>query len=227
MHPLHGFWPLYGLRLINGALELRLPDEADLAALAELARRGVHDPDEMPFSTPWTDAPPEKRARATVQWQWRQRAAWTPADWHLELVAVEGGRVVGSQGLFAKDFAVTRQVDTGSWVGRELHGRGIATRMRQAVLHLAFAGLGASVARSGAFSDNHASLRVSEKLGYVSDGTETFARRGAPATMVRLALTRQAWDSAPRPPVRIEGLDGCIGDFGLTTHAVHGPLTPF
>ncbi len=42
--------------------------------------------------------------------------------------------------------------------------------MRAAVLLLAFDHLGARTARSEAFADNPASLRVSEKLGYAPDG---------------------------------------------------------
>lgn len=214
MHPLAGVWPLCRLRLINEGLELRLPDDADTAALAELAREGIHDPAEMPFSTPWTDATPSERARAVAQWQWRTRGVWTPSDWHLPLVAVEDGVVVGSQSVYAKDFAIARQVETGSWVGREFHGRGIATRMRRATVALAFEGLGACSARSVSFSNNPASLRVSEKLGYVTDGTETYVRRGKPATMIRLLLTKEAWGANAAPPTRIEGLDGCLADFG-------------
>ena len=63
--------------------------------------------------------------------------------------------------------------------------------MRRAALQLAFAGLGARAARSEAFADNVASLRVSEKLGYVADGTATVVRRNRPATMIRLLLSRR------------------------------------
>lgn len=45
-------WPLSGLRLVTGRLELRVPREGDLVALAELATAGVHDPEVMPFSIP-------------------------------------------------------------------------------------------------------------------------------------------------------------------------------
>ena len=217
MHPLVDVFPLFGLRVVHGDLELRLPDEADLAALSRLAHAGVHDPAVMPFSVPWSDAAPDARARATVQWHWRMRADWTPADWHLELVVRERGEVVGTQSLHATNFAVTREVGSGSWVGRAHQARGVGTRMRQAVLHLAFAGLGARTARSAAFSDNAASLRVSEKLGYVNDGTETHARRGEAATMIRLLLTRDAWEKAGPPPIGIKGLEECRSEFGITT----------
>lgn len=213
MEHIGDIWPLYRLRVRTAELELRWPDDEDLAALAALSREPLHDPDRMPFSVPWTDAPADERARSTLQFQWRCRGEWTPAKWHLPLVAVRGGEVVGTQGMMADDFAVTREVETGSWVGRRFQGRGVATQMRIAMLHLAFGGLGAATARSGAFSDNPASLRVSEKLGYRPDGTEIKARRGEAATMIRLRLDRSDWE-ATAPEAEIEGLEPCLPLFG-------------
>jgi RimJ/RimL family protein N-acetyltransferase len=207
-------WPLFGLRVVSGDLELRLPDDSDLVALGDLAAAGLHDPDVMPFFEPWTDLPVEARRRSVLQWNWRARGEWTPENWRLDLVAVVDGEVVGSQGLHAEKFAALGEVETGSWLARHLQGRGIGTRMRTAVLHLAFAGLGARAARSGAFTDNPASLRVSEKLGYRPDGTESHAPRGEAATMVRLLLTRQDWEAGPRPEVTIENLEPCLALFG-------------
>jgi len=51
-------WPIAGLRVWVAGLELRLPDAADLAALAALAEAGVHDPAVQPFSVAWTDRRP-------------------------------------------------------------------------------------------------------------------------------------------------------------------------
>ena len=50
-------WPLFGLVLRTPRLELRVPSLEQLAALAELADEGVHDPAAMPFLVPWTDLP--------------------------------------------------------------------------------------------------------------------------------------------------------------------------
>jgi RimJ/RimL family protein N-acetyltransferase len=87
--------------------------------------------------------------------------------------------------------------------------------MRAAVLLLAFDHLGATAARSGAFTDNPASLRVSEKLGYRSDGTETSARRGAAATQIRLVL-QAAQFIRPEWTLRVDRLDGCRTMLGAT-----------
>src|SRR5215217_3606244 len=97
----------------------------------------------MPFMVPWTDLPPVERARSVLQWHWRMWAELTPQQWRLGFVVLRGGEVVGVQDVGATEFAVRREVATGSWVGRRHHGQGIGTEMRSAVLHLAFAGLGA------------------------------------------------------------------------------------
>ncbi|GAA1900831.1 hypothetical protein [Lapillicoccus jejuensis] len=51
-------WPPYGIVLTTPRLVLRLPDEAELVALAELAATGLHAPGERPFLTPWTEGTP-------------------------------------------------------------------------------------------------------------------------------------------------------------------------
>ena len=118
------------------------------------------------------------------------------------------------QGLGAEQFAVTREVRTGSWLGLRHQGRGVGTEMRAAVLLFAFDHLGAVSARSAAFTDNPASLGVSAKLGYRSDGTEVVARRGEPAVDVRL-LVDPATFRRPGWELRVTGLDACRAALGL------------
>jgi RimJ/RimL family protein N-acetyltransferase len=208
-------WPLFGLCLRTARLELRLPGTDDLGALAALAAEGIHDPETMPFSVPWTDVSPQERARSVLRWQWNRWAAWRPECWGLDLVVLAHGVVVGQQSLDAANFAALREANTGSWLGRRFHGQGIGTEMRAAVLHLAFDGLGAGAVYSGAFEDNPASMRVSRKLGYLDNGIERVVRRGQPATLQRLRLPRESWDANRRVPVDITGLDACIDWFGL------------
>lgn len=213
------YWPLPGLRLRvasqAGPLELRLPDAGDLADLAGLAQAGVHDPSVQPFTVAWTDADPEVRAMSTMQYHWSSWASWTPAKWELNLVAVLDGVVVGIQGIAATDFAVLREVGTGSWLGRQHQGRGIGTAMRAAVLALAFDGLGAEYAKSAAFTDNGASLAVSRKLGYSDDGIKRVVVRGKAAEQRRLRIDRASWLAHRAAEVTIEGLDPCLPCFGL------------
>jgi RimJ/RimL family protein N-acetyltransferase len=208
-------WPLAGLRVRTPRLELQVPCDSDLCDLAGLAALGVHDPKVQPFGFPWTDVPPAERARSVLQFHWRQRGAWKPEKWSLDLVVVQNGTVVGTQGIGAHDFAVLREVSTGSWLGLAYQGQGIGTEMRAAVLHLAFEGLRARYALSGAFTDNAASLGVSRKLGYTDDGIELHVRRGRPAQVRRLRIDRAAWQAAHSIPVTIEGLEACLPMFGL------------
>lgn len=171
-------WPLLGLRLNTPRLELRLPTDSELADLASLAAEGVREPDRMPFLVPWTDLPPAERARSVVQHHWLRRGNWAPDNWALNLAVFENGRVVGLQTIAARDFAVLREVTTASWLGARHQRQGIGTEMRAAVLHLAFAGLDALEATSGAFEDNASSFAVSQKRGYEFDGIDRHVVRG-------------------------------------------------
>ncbi len=213
------WWPLAGLRLETPRLELRVPSQADLTALAALAALGVHDPLVQPFTVPWTDVSPPERARGTLQYQWRQWGLWTPERWGLELAVVHDDTVVGIQSVAADNFAVLREVSTGSWLGLEHHGQGIGTEMRAAVLYLAFAGLGAEHAVWSAFTDNPASLWVSRKLGYADDGIERQVSRGKPAVIQRLRLDRDTWHATQKVPVTIHGLQPCLHMFGVSASA--------
>lgn len=208
-------WPLFGLRLTTSRLAMRIPTLEDLDALADVAAEGVHDPSEMPFGVPWTDAEPAERARGTVQHHWNLWASWKPDDWHCQLVTICDGQVVGTQEVGARDFAVVREVKTGSWLGQRFQRQGIGTEMRAAVLHLVFAELGAQSALSGAFLDNPASLEVSRKLGYRPDGVARKSRRGEPVTEQRLRLTRDDWEVHRDVPVTVDGLAPCLPLFGL------------
>lgn len=216
------WWPLAQLRLETPRLELRVPSEDDLDALASLAATGIHDPEFQPFAVPWTDVPAADRARSTLQYQWTQWGQWKPERWALELAVVHDETVVGIQSMSATHFAVLRQVSTGSWLGRAHQGMGIGTEMRAAVLYLAFAGLGAQDAVSAAFADNPASLGVSRKLGYLPDGIELHVRRGQRAVDQRLRLDRAAWQKHQSVPVTIHGLARCLPMFGVPDAAI-GP----
>lgn len=209
------WWPLFDLRIRTGRLEMRLPTDADLEELAALAADGVHEPGAMPFMVPWTDGSPAERARSTLQWNWQLRGAWQPEDWALNLAVFQDGTVVGCQEVNARDFAVVREVHSGSWLGLKYHGQGIGTAMRAAMLWLVFAGLGAEYACSGAFEDSLASNAVSRKLGYRDDGVDVSVRRGVPVVTRRFRLDRQTWESTSPAPAAIEGLEACLPLFGL------------
>ena len=170
------------------AIELRLRYDL-LGPLADLAIEGIHAPDAMPFTTPWTLAPAEELPRKLAQYYWGCRAAFSAAAWAALLAVFWESELAGVQGMEAHDYLVTRTAETGSWVGRRFQGRGIGTAMRQVVCAFAFDHLAAEYMLSGAFTDNPASLAVSRKVGYTENGWQRAARLGKPATQQRLALT--------------------------------------
>lgn len=207
-------WPLFGLRLTTPRLELRVPDLSDLAQLAEVAAAGVHDPGHQPFLVPWTEGSAEEVARNTLRFQWRMWSQWAPDNWSLNFVTVLDGQVIGTQAVEGREFATLREVSTGSWLGRDHHGKGLGTEMREAVLGLAFTGLDAQWAVSEAFADNAASYAVSRKLGYADDGITRHVVRGEPMVSRRLRLDRAGWAAARTVDVQIEGLAPCLPMFG-------------
>jgi RimJ/RimL family protein N-acetyltransferase len=206
---------LYGIRLRTSRLELRLGSRQELAEVHEVARQGIHPPDEMPFENPWTDrsAEPDFVERA-VEFHEEALRDWRPDKWSLNLLTFYEERPIGSQGMRADDFPARRIVDTGSWLGRAFQGRGLGTEMRAAVLELAFRKLHAVAATSGSIFGNESSKRVSEKLGYRVTGTSTIAPRGEPVQKHDFRLERDEWHCPIS--VEIEGVQPCLPLFGVS-----------
>ena len=209
------YWPLFDLRIRTPRLELRVPSDDDLYAMVDVVRHGIHDPQTMPFSTPWTEAPSPWLERNSLQWWWRQRADFSPDKWSAGFVVVVDGRVVGVQDLFAENFTKTRVAESGSWLGRDFQGQGYGKEMRAAILHFGFEGLGARWLETFAWEDNAASLGVTERLGYEPNGFEMDLRRGEGDVLRRFRITRESWEAQRRTDIRIEGLERCLLMFGL------------
>jgi RimJ/RimL family protein N-acetyltransferase len=208
-------WPQYGLTISTPRLQLRLPREEELAALALLAAKGVHRPDERPFLTPWTEGSPEDRAKAVLQGQWSELGEWSQAAWSLGFGVFRQGEPLGMVTLRARDFLVVREVTTSSWLGIDHHGKGYGTEARIGLLTLAFDHLGARAARTEAFQDNHASQGVSRKLGYEHDGISVDARGDEAVVSDRLRLTKDRWAQEEHMPVKVDGIAACRSKFGL------------
>jgi RimJ/RimL family protein N-acetyltransferase len=190
-------WPVRRIVVRAPTFELRVPDEADLEAAAQIAARGIYDPQNrfIPRSpvAGWTDLPSPDAERAFLQYVWAALADWRPERWNLLMVAVVDERVIGVQEIGAKDAAISRTVSTGSWIGREHQRQGWGTEMRRAVLHLAFTGLGADYAESAAWEANAASLGVSRAMGYQENGTTIRAFDGRRQRQLNLILPRTAF----------------------------------
>jgi RimJ/RimL family protein N-acetyltransferase len=208
-------WPLFGLRIRTERLVLRPPTDDDLAALVEVARAGIHPPDEMPFGTAWTAAPSPAFEYGFLQHFWGSRANWSPDAWMLNLMVERDGEPMGGQSIGADGFAVMRTVATGSWLGLPFQGKGYGREMREAVLAFAFDTLGASVATSEAFLDNAASGGVSRSLGYEENGRGSLAPQGVARETQRYRMTVDGWRGRERGRVDLEGFDACRTLFGV------------
>lgn len=216
MADLVALWPLFGLRITTPRLELRLPSDDDLAQLVSLARRGIHDPVTMPFEVPWTDVPSPRFEWESLQHHWQARAQLSASSWRLGFAVRCEGEVVGLQSISADDFPRLRTAETGSWIGREHHGRGIGSEMRRAVVHFGFEVLGALALTSAAFVDNLASQRVSAAVGYEPNGRRFRMQRDQRAEQVLFELTRERWLATPRDlAVTVTGWDAGRAQLGL------------
>ena len=207
-------WPLFDLRVRTPRVELRLPTDDDLIELMAIARDGIVDADRNVFLVAWHRLPSPAFERQFLLHWWAERGSWNPNNWHVGFGIFGDGRPVGMQSVLARDFALRRVVNSGSWIGREFQGRGYGTEARAAMLGLAFDGLGAVAAESGYIEGNDASRRVSEKLGYETLCTERVMSEGKAAVEVRVRCTPGSW-KRDLVPVTIEGLEPALKLFGI------------
>ena len=173
----------------------------------------------------------QKRPRAaSSQFNWRIRGEWKPEAWHLGLVTVVDGEVVGSQGIRATTSPSRR-------ASRPAPGSASATRE----------GDRKGDARRGAALRVRRPRRRGRVERRVGDNA-TFARcqRGARLRAERRAHRRSARSGRPshraappplgpgrrgrRDDICIEGLDECRTEFGLDRspfahRAAHAPPT--
>ncbi|WP_028280745.1 GNAT family N-acetyltransferase [Arthrobacter sp. H5] len=204
MNTLQELWPLFGLRIVTPRLELTPIRDEQLPEMVDAILTGIHDPLVMPFSVPWTDAPRETLIREAIKHQWRQRCTVEPDNWTISFAVCCEGRVIGMQDMSARSFSLMREVHTGSWLTRSMHGQGLGREMRAAVLMFAFDHLEARTALSEAADWNGASLGVSRSLGYSDNGVSNAESRPG-------VVTRQQH-------VRLEAADFIRPDFSLAVH---------
>ncbi|SDR88973.1 GNAT family N-acetyltransferase [Actinopolymorpha singaporensis] len=187
-----------------------------LERLVPTVRRGVATAPPWPFDDPmslYKDSP--EREWSWLRAVWAGRGRVTDSFWRLYFVVVVDGEPVGMQDLVGTDFASFGTVHTFSWLDPDLRGRGLGKEMRQAVLQLAFDGIGARYAGSDAFFDNHASNRVSQALGYERNGNDWDTRRGEPAEIHRWRLTREQWSKNRRDDIELVGVAECLPVLGI------------
>lgn len=204
-------YPAFGVRVSTPRLELVAATDDVLARLAALVADGLADADPPPYDDPISlyEGDPEVRVQRWLQAIWRARGRVEPDAWRLSFAVVVDGQPVGMQDLIGDRFATFGTVTTFSWLSADERGAGLGRAMREAVLHLAFDGLGAREAGSDAFWDNRGSNAVSRSLGYRENGTDRDTRRGEPALIRRWRLTREDWLPRRRDDVELHGIPAC------------------
>lgn len=85
--------------------------------------------------------------------------------------------------------------DIGWWFGRPHWGKGFASEAVAAMIDLAFTDPALETLTAGAFTDNPASLRVQEKLGFerLGESRKQSLARGALVPHIDNKLTRATW----------------------------------
>jgi RimJ/RimL family protein N-acetyltransferase len=209
-------WPLFELRLVTPRLTLRLPTDAELDRLATSSAGRVLPPDEANFmDSDWTQLPSPEYERGFVQFHWQARADWKPEAWSLQLVGFDGDAPIGGFGLLGENFADARIVKTGSWLLPDWRRMGLGTEARAALLHLAFAELGARESCTDAHPENAGSLGVSRALGYEETGRRQLTRPGGDtAPRIEMRLPRERWEATRTVAIEVIGIDGCREQFG-------------
>jgi RimJ/RimL family protein N-acetyltransferase len=209
-------YPPLNLQVQTPRLTLAGATDELLEQLVPVVRAGVADAEPWPFDDPsslYADSP--DREWRWLRGIWRGRARVEPDFWRLYFVVLVDGEAVGMQDLVGVDFARFGTVTTFSWLAPGHRGRGIGKETRAAILHLAFAGFNAREAESDAFTDNEASNRVSQSLGYEPNGTTWDTRRGEVAPIQRWRLTRETWSRSRRTDIHLTGVQECLPALGL------------
>ena len=167
--------------------------------------------------------------RESAQWWWRQRAEWSVDNWSYVGAVYVDGQVVGVQDMLAAHFAQVRSVTTGSWLGRRHQGQGLGKEMRQAILHLAFAGLGAEEALSGAGAQRGLRRQCALARDVALPSAMWTTASSAPPDVdgvgrqINLRMDRQRWSTARRDDIALSGLEGCLEMF-IGTRRVRASL---
>jgi len=209
-------WPLYGLTIATPRLELRLPIGGEIVELARVAAHGIQPPGEPHFQGDWLYEGSPQVERTVLQRLCGDIAGWRPDDWSLGLAVFRDGQPIGVQHVFSRHFAETRGFGSGVWLGLAFQRQGFGTELARAALKLGFDGLGGREAYIGAWADNRASLRIMEKLGYVTNGQYWQLRGGSGAQDRRMRLPRERWRSDEHAGITIAGLAPCLELFGLS-----------
>jgi len=98
-------------------------------------------------------------------------AAADQQDPEANFVIATEAELIGTIGLILGDDVYRHSAEVGYWIAEPFWGRGIATRVLDAITEWGFAQFSLLRIFAQVFSDNIASVRVLEKAGYELEGT--------------------------------------------------------
>lgn len=150
----------------------------------------------------------QKQIGACASWVWQpfgpQEAAaeverLAPGErgpWSLPFAVERDGRMIGFAHLFMVRFVLSIG-EVGYWIDHDQAGRGTTTRAVVSLCRLAFDELGLHRVELRCATDNHASLAVARKAGFVVEGVQRDAWRVRDQVQSLVMHSRLATD--PRP----------------------------
>ena len=131
----------------------------------------------LPELRPWLFWAVDSDLAGTLAWTRTSERAWKAgSDWVFAVVSA--GEVIGSIGLHHHD-RILEAAELGYWLSSEATGRGLMTEAAGAVVDFGFERLTLHRLELRAAPDNHASIRVAEKVGFRREGLLRHGSRGA------------------------------------------------
>lgn len=212
---LETIWPPFALTVRTQDMDLTAVRESDYCELADLARGGVRNDGIQAFLVDWDSGSPEEIARSIAQYQWGTRANFRTDEWTIEFTVRVSGRIVGVQGVNSTSFLKTRAISTGSWLAREEQGKGYGTRMRSMIVTAFAEHFSTTTFETAYVEDNHASRRVSEKVGYSPNGSRVTVTQDGEAHTEHRMILRADDIRVPDAPVNVDGVNAFRQFLGL------------
>ena len=103
MTTLDEIWPVFGLRIEAGPIELSAICDDNIPLLVDLASDGIHEPGAMPFAIPWSTATDLGHGMAAYYWRTRPSSV------------LRRGPLIFSSATRASSSAVRDSIPAASW----------------------------------------------------------------------------------------------------------------
>lgn len=199
---------LYQITVTTPRLVLRIPKEhKEFTELGQILANGIQKGDQPHFmDESLYGKSAEEHAKDQQIFVEKSVHEWNNNNWHIPFAIFYDSKAIGLITMFAHDFPIAKGFGCSYWIGLPYQGKGLGTESFQAVLSFGFDRLDAQEAYAGAWSDNIASLRLMEKLGFVFNGEYWMARNGQAIKDKRMRLPKEQWKNPENSS--IEGLQG-------------------